>query len=253
MVGLLRSSGGSRPSRRCGGRREDAVGPQDDLAVAGLPGEAHALLDQPARRARGRAPAGSTSSRRSCATVFDLRTRKTEPTISPSRSAIQQRSRFGSKLLDELGARSARPAPRTLVPAVLLGRRARRGGGRPSPCRPGRCVRSRNGRCRRRRRPSSRLDRRHGLDRRPRAGRGERGEQRARSPRRALASSGAKALRPFAVSERRLRLPSRSERLRVDQPAALEAPQHAAQVAGVEAAGPRRARPPRRPRRWASS
>ena len=39
---------------------------------------------------------GSTSSRRSLATVADCLTRNTEPTISPSFSAIQARSRFGS-------------------------------------------------------------------------------------------------------------------------------------------------------------
>ncbi len=38
---------------------------------------------------------GSTSSRRSWATVLDFLTRNTEPTISPSISAIQQRSSFG--------------------------------------------------------------------------------------------------------------------------------------------------------------
>src|SRR6267142_5659874 len=40
---------------------------------------------------------GSTSSRRSLATCFDFATTKTEPRRSPSLSAIQQRSRAGSK------------------------------------------------------------------------------------------------------------------------------------------------------------
>src|SRR5204862_526966 len=39
---------------------------------------------------------GSTSSRRSWATAVDCLTRNTDPTISPSFSAIQARSRFGS-------------------------------------------------------------------------------------------------------------------------------------------------------------
>src|SRR2546422_8840696 len=39
---------------------------------------------------------GSTRSRRSLATASVFLTQKTEPTFSPSSSAIQQRSRFGS-------------------------------------------------------------------------------------------------------------------------------------------------------------
>src|SRR6266542_6683179 len=42
---------------------------------------------------------GSTSSSRNLATVCDCLTRKTEPTFSPSLSAIQQRSRSVSRMI----------------------------------------------------------------------------------------------------------------------------------------------------------
>src|SRR3989454_1110484 len=59
----------------------------------------------PSPRARG-----STRSNRSRATVSDSLTRNTEPTFSPSRSAIQQRSRFRSYCLMNLATISATSA-----------------------------------------------------------------------------------------------------------------------------------------------
>ena len=53
---------------------------------------------------------GSTSSNRSLATSCEYFTRNTDPMISPSRSAIQQRSRFGSKFWMNFAAISATSA-----------------------------------------------------------------------------------------------------------------------------------------------
>ena len=64
---------------------------------------------------------GSTSSSRSLATVFDLRTRNTEPTISPFRSAIQQRSPRRIEVIEEVGA-DARDQRLELVVVAPLAR-----------------------------------------------------------------------------------------------------------------------------------
>jgi len=91
------------------GSEQDAVGPEDNLPVANLGGKRRhsstRRLPMPSPRAFG-----STYMRRSCPTVLDFWTRNTDPTISPSRSAIQQRSRLGSRVRMNLAAISATSA-----------------------------------------------------------------------------------------------------------------------------------------------
>ena len=84
-----------------------------------------ARTGRPRRRAacrcRGRAPTARRAAAGAWRRVFDFATTKTEPTISPFRSAIQQRSRAGSKVLDEIGDDARDEGLEPLVPAVLPG------------------------------------------------------------------------------------------------------------------------------------
>jgi hypothetical protein len=73
---------------------EMALRPERDFLVAGFAREANAFVHQAAADAEA-ARAGLDV--KEAELDLDFFTRKTEPAISPSRSAIQQRSRCGSK------------------------------------------------------------------------------------------------------------------------------------------------------------
>ena len=64
---------------------------------------------------------GSTSSNRSWATVADFLTRKTLPTFSPSRSAIQQRSRLRVEVPKESRRDLRHQRLELRIPSILLG------------------------------------------------------------------------------------------------------------------------------------
>ena len=78
------------------GGGEFALGPEQDLLVAGFSGEADAFLDQALADSQ---PAGGRfdQQKTQLGNRRGLLTRNTDPTFSPSLSAIQQRSRLGSK------------------------------------------------------------------------------------------------------------------------------------------------------------
>ena len=78
---------------------------------------------------------GSTISRRSFASAADFRTRNTDPTFTPSHSAIQQRSDVRSWLARKSPARHAPPAPRSDGRIHIPQRRLRHGGDHPAECR----------------------------------------------------------------------------------------------------------------------
>src|ERR1700730_7899446 len=82
---------------------QDALGPQGDFPVATVSLTSRAPMPSP--RA-----AGSISSSRNLAICSVSLTRNTEPTGSPSRSAIQQHSRPGSNSATNLAAISATSA-----------------------------------------------------------------------------------------------------------------------------------------------
>ena len=143
--------------------------------------------------------AGSTSSRRSFASWSDFRTRNTEPTFTPSCSAIQQRSRAGSCCGEELAGDPRHQRLETGVEAVLLG--VQRAVPRHHPADvAGRCWRSSQGAGRDA--PSSVSIRCIAVTSDACAGSGSRASS-APTSSRDRASSGAKASRPASVSDSR--------------------------------------------------
>ena len=184
-------------------------------AVAGLRARSARTRRPGARRCRGRAPparpaAGAAARRlrrssvRRRAPGRGTRSRRSRRRARRSSSA----SRAGVEALDEVGARCARPAPRSACPSRTPRRRARRGAAITQPMSPGRCGAQQTGRGARRRgsRASSRSIVAHRLRAAAAARRRRAAEQRGDVGRRVRASSGAKARRPAAV-RLRCRLP----------------------------------------------
>ena len=160
------------------GRVELGVRPEHDLRVAGRAGERDALLDEAAADAES-AGRGLDEQEPQLGDARGGRTSMIEPTISPSSSATQQRSRFGS--CEEKVRGDARDeAFELFAPAVLPTRRARRGDARSSRAR------------------------RHGL----RAGRAGRAR---RPPRRLVRASEGRSMLFMAATSRR-RSPTRARR-----------------------------------------
>ena len=94
---------------------EFGLRPERDLAIADRAGEVDALLDKAASEPEA-ARGGLDEEETQLATASVWRTRNTEPTMAPSFSAIQQRSRAASKVRMNFAAisatrlRSARPS-----------------------------------------------------------------------------------------------------------------------------------------------
>ena len=139
--GAARSSlAGSRASVDGAGRGQVGLRPQDELAVAARRAKALAFLAPAPRRGRAaRAaarPAAGAAARRAC----DCLDHEHRADGSPSRSAIQQRSRLASNSLDEAWrAISADQRLEAQRPSRTPRRRARRGAATTQPMSPGRC------------------------------------------------------------------------------------------------------------------
>ena len=98
LIYQAKTSLGVDPSRGM----ELALSPQHELAIARLPRETHALGHQPST--------DPEAARLGLYQVSVFLTTNTEPTISPSLSAIQHRSRLGSKCRMNFAAMSATSA-----------------------------------------------------------------------------------------------------------------------------------------------
>jgi len=91
---------------------------KDDLLITSVPGEQNQFIDQAFAYSKPKS-LSLTSNKRSWATVSDFFTKKTQPTCSPAKSAIQQCSRFFFKLWTQFATMCSTIAGKFLIEPEL--------------------------------------------------------------------------------------------------------------------------------------